>query len=130
MRWLNSIMNSMHINLDKPQEIVGDKETWCAASMPGQGWGESRASSPLEGGLRPTVRRVTCVWLSSCHLWPAVTVIPSISSPGGLARVRSCEFSGFQETGEMSVRPRLEPSFLPPSVGQCRKASPRPGVGE
>ena len=31
MRWLDSITNSMHMNVSKFQEIVKDKETWRAA---------------------------------------------------------------------------------------------------
>ena len=31
MRWLDSITNSIHMNLSKLQEIVKDQETWHAA---------------------------------------------------------------------------------------------------
>ena len=30
MRWLNSITNSMDMNLSKLQKIVKDRGTWCA----------------------------------------------------------------------------------------------------
>ena len=39
MRWLDSILHSMHMNLSKLQEIVEDRGAWCATDK----WGHKES---------------------------------------------------------------------------------------
>ena len=72
MRWLDSITNSMDINLSKLQEIVKDRETWCP-EVHGVTKGQTQQgkSAPVPAFFRPVERGCVGQWLLSWILEPA-----------------------------------------------------------
>ena len=65
MRWLDSVTDSMDMNLSKLWEAVKDREAWCAAVL---GVAQSRTQLSTEQQRRNKNKTVICFVTSDNHL--------------------------------------------------------------
>ena len=97
MRWLETITNSMHMNLNKLQENVEDREAWCAAVH-----GVTKSQTQLSNRTTTTLRPHALDHLCPPYYWPhACEGIWGIDSLGD--QITDWVGKGQGETGQAKI---------------------------
>ena len=102
MRWLDSITNSMDMNLSKLQEIVRDREAWCATI-------HGIAESDMTKQLNRTTTFPGCLFPSSRLFLTPLLASPIPTSNWRLERFHSSDSKDALETTYFPPRGRQQP---------------------